>query len=149
MSILIRRLRASDANIASTVTMVMAQTFGEGTGASAARLDQLLHDDRFWLYAAFDDSRPVGGLAAHVIPITREDGSELFIYDIAVQESHQRQGVGTELMSAVLKDAKESGLLCAFVPADDEDRHAMDFYQAIGGESQPVTFYNFNTRRGV
>jgi aminoglycoside 3-N-acetyltransferase I len=146
MSILIRRLNASDVSTAQTVTAVMANTFGEGTGATAARLAKLLRDDHFWLYGAFDDDTPVGGLSAHVIPITREDGYELFIYDIAVQPSHQRRRIGTKLMHAALAAGKESGLLSAFVPADNEDQHALDFYRALGGEAQAVTFFNFNSR---
>lgn len=30
-----------------------------------------------------------------------------------------------------------------FVPADDEDTHALDFYQAIGGLGTPVTIFTF------
>ena len=144
MSISIRRLNASDVSTAQAVTEIMASTFGEGTGATAARLAELLQDDHFWLYGAFDDDTPVGGLSAHVIPITREDGYELFIYDIAVQPSHQRRSIGTQLMHAAIEAGKESGVLCAFVPADNDDQNALDFYRALGGEAQAVTFFNFN-----
>ncbi len=146
MSISVRRLNASDAAIAQTVTEIMATTFGEGTGATAARLTELLRDDHFWLYAAFEDDTPVGGLTAHVIPMTREDGYELFIYDIAVQPSHQRRSIGMKLMRAAIQAGKELGVLCAFVPVDNEDQHALDFYRALGGEAQAVTFFNFNSR---
>ena len=30
-----------------------------------------------------------------------------------------------------------------FVPADDDDIHALDFYRALGGEESPVTFFTF------
>jgi hypothetical protein len=29
--------------------------------------------------------------------------------------------------------------------ADNEDQHALDFYRALGGEAQAVTFFNFNS----
>ena len=127
----------------------MADTFGEGSGSTATRLAQLLQDNHFWLYGAFVDGAVVGGLTAHVVPITREDGYELFIYDIAVQPSHQRLGIGTKLMQAVIEAGKESGFHSLFVPADNEDQHALDFYRAIGGEAQAVTFFNFDCDRVV
>lgn len=149
MTISIRRLTVSDVADAQTVTKIMADTFDEGTGSSATRLARLLQDSRFWLYGAFVDDVAVGGLTAHVVPITRQDGDEIFIYDIAVQPSHQRLGIGTELIQAVVKAGKDSGHLAVFVPADNEDRHALDFYRAIGGEAQPVTFFNFDLRTDV
>lgn len=144
MGIAIRRLEAPDSVTALAVARIMANTFGEGSGASSAWITRLLREDGFWFYAAFEGEDPVGGLTAHVLPITRQDGKELFIYDIAVQASHQRLGIGTKLMHAVLQAAKESGLSAAFVPADNEDQHALDFYRAIGGQAQPVTFFNFD-----
>jgi aminoglycoside 3-N-acetyltransferase I len=147
MSISIRRLRESGSDEASLVSRVIARTFGEGEGASPERLRQLLVNDNFWIYGAFDDAMPIGGITAHVIPMTHSPGEELFIYDVAVQRSHQRQGVGTKLMAAVLQAAGERGLLSVFVPADNDDGHALEFYKAIGGESQHVTFFNFEVER--
>jgi len=37
-----------------------------------------------------------------------------------------------------------SGFTSVFVPADDEDQHALDFYRAVGGQAQSVTFFNFS-----
>ena len=30
-----------------------------------------------------------------------------------------------------------------FVPADNDDQHALAFYTAIGGEAAPVTIFSF------
>lgn len=90
MDIRIRRLAVKDAEAASAVTCVMAQTFGQGQGSPPARMARLLADDRFWLYGAFAGEVPVAGLSAHVFPVTAHDGFELFIYDIAVPAARQR-----------------------------------------------------------
>lgn len=144
MSISVRRLLSPDEDEAALVTRVMARTFGEGDGTSPDRLARLLRNDSFWLFGAFDIRRPIGGLTAHVIPLTHSEGEELFIYDLAVQQSHQRRGVGAKLMAAVLQAAAEHGLFGVFVPADNDDGHALDFYRSVGGQAQPVTFFNFN-----
>jgi GNAT superfamily N-acetyltransferase len=66
----------------------------------------------------------VGGLMAHMLPMTRSESREIFIYDIAVHASHQRRGVGRLLMSHLARLAGEVGIADMFVPADDEDSHA-------------------------
>jgi aminoglycoside 3-N-acetyltransferase I len=85
----------------------------------------------------------VGGLTAHTLPMTRSESREIFIYDIAVRASHQRRGVGRLLMSHLARLAGEAGIADMFVPADDEDSHALEFYRALGGVASPVTFFTF------
>jgi aminoglycoside 3-N-acetyltransferase I len=139
----IRRLKPIESSCAASITCVIATTFGEGYGTSPERIAKLLLEDKFWLFGAFDGDIPVGGLTAHVLPMTREDGDELFIYDIAILPSYQRQGVGRQLIVAVLEAARAQGILSTFVPADNDDGHALDFYRSVGGLEQPVTFFNF------
>lgn len=47
-------------------------------------------------------------------------------------------------MRTALAAAAQAGLLAAFVPADNDDDQALDFYRAIGGQAQAVTFFNFD-----
>ena len=35
-----------------------------------------------------------------------------------------------------------------FVPADDEDQEAIEFYRAVGGTPSPVTFFTFDRPAG-
>lgn len=143
MTIHVTRLTAGDAELATNTVSVMAQVFNEGSGAPRGHIQKLLAEDSFWLLAAIEEDRLVGGLTAHALPMTKEPGRELFIYDLAVSPSHQRQGIGRELVLHACKLARAEGISVAFVPADNEDRHALDFYRAIGGQAQPVTFFNF------
>ena len=84
-----------------------------------------------------------------MLPITAQDGFELFIYDIAVHPVHQRKGIGRRLIQAALDAATRSGLLAAFVPADNDDTDALDFYRRIGGSAQAVTLFLFDTNAAV
>ncbi len=138
----VRQLKAEDSELAASVTRLMSSVFEEGDGSSNERMSELLKDTRFWLFGAFMQGKPVGGLCAHVIPVTREHASELFVYDIAVANEHQRKDIGRLLMKAAIDSARSAGLSSVFVPADNEDQHALDFYRAIGG--QAVTFFKFD-----
>ena len=83
-------------------------------------------------------------MTAHALPMTRAHGSELFIYDLAVEPAHQRRGVGRALIAELRRLGAEAGIPDAFVPADDDDTHALDFYRAIGGAPAPVTMFTFD-----
>ncbi|MBK8171000.1 MAG: GNAT family N-acetyltransferase [Sandaracinaceae bacterium] len=60
-----------------------------------------------------------------------------------MRSDRQRLGVGRALMSELIRLAKASAIRVSFVPADNEDAHALDFYRALGGEESPVTFFTF------
>ena len=75
--------------------------------------------------------------------MTRTEEHELFIYDIAVAPARQRLGLGRRLVGALLDEGQRRGIAVSFVPADNEDDHALEFYRAIGGEAAPVTIFTF------
>ena len=106
-------------------------------------LDRLLRQNSFWARAAFVGSEIVGGLTAHPLPMTRSASSELLIYDLAVRRENQRQGVGHRLILELCDRAVAVGIRDVFVPADNEDSHALDFYRARGAVESPVTHFTF------
>ncbi len=144
MGIRTTRLRTADARDAKRLFALMARVFGEQhVELGDDYLGRLLSDDRFWALAALSDGEPVGGVTAHTLPMTRSESCELFVYDIAVLPSHQRHGIGRELMRALRAEAALVGITNVFVAVDAEDAHALDFYRALGGSASPVTIYTF------
>ncbi|MHA7303706.1 GNAT family N-acetyltransferase [Arthrobacter sp. TMN-49] len=140
----VRRLVRGDEAVAATMFAMMAAVFeGDSEPLSEKYLQGLLGGDSFWAIAAFDGADVVGGLTAHTLPMTRSPSSEVFIYDLAVREDHQRQGVATQLVSELRTAAAQRGIHEVFVPADNEDRGALDFYRAQGAAASPVTFFTF------
>jgi len=141
----IRRLVPGDVALARATFALMVEVFDEAAAAplSESYVARLLARDDFWACAAVLDARPVAGLTAHALPMTRAEATELFIYDLAVHPSHQRQGIGRALVDALLVEAHAAGITSVFVPADNDDVHALDFYRAIGGDEAPVTFFTF------
>ncbi len=109
-------------------------------------LVRLLDRDTFWALAASVGGDIVGGLTAHTLPMTRSPISEVFIYDLAVRRDHQRQGVGSRLVHELREQAAAAGIHEVFVPADNADTHALDFYRAQGAEASAVTFFTFPPR---
>lgn len=140
-----KRLTVEDRELARTMLAVMAEVFEEpGKALRDAYLDRILGRADFWAIAAFIGNAVVGGLTAHTLPMTRAECSEVFIYDIAVRKDQQRKGVGRCLVTALLDGAAAVGIHDVFVPADNEDLHALDFYRALGGVAAPVTIFTFS-----
>lgn len=55
----------------------------------------LLASPTFIASAGLDRAEVVGGLAAYVLPKFERARSEIYIYDLAVAESHRRRGIAT------------------------------------------------------
>jgi aminoglycoside 3-N-acetyltransferase I len=163
------RLGPGDEALAREMFTTLTDVFGEDDGADDERGEPLRDADiaalmrrrDFWALVAIEATGAagagegvgghgtggtvVGGLTAHALPMTRDRSTELFIYDLAVPTDRQRRGIGRALVATLLSLGREAGIGVAFVPADNEDTHALDFYRAVGGEESPVTFFTFAT----
>ena len=141
----IERLTADDIEQARELFLLMADVFEtDSQPLSGDYLARLLARGDFWAFAAFVDGRIAGGLTAHTLPLTRIEESEVFIYDIAVMPQYQRRGLGRQLVTALRTQAAANGINVVWVPADNEDTHALDFYRALDGVPAPVTIFTFS-----
>jgi aminoglycoside 3-N-acetyltransferase I len=142
--LLTRRLTAGDRELARRLFDMMAEVFEEPHEQLCDDyVDGLLSRADFWVFAALAGDDVIGGVTAHTLPMTRGPYAELFIYDVAVRADQQRRGVGRRLLAALRESAAAHGISDAFVPADNEDTHALDFYRALGGVAAPVTIFSF------
>lgn len=138
------RLQPGDRELARALFVLMAEVFEEAYDAlSDQYVDRLLAREDFWALAAFDGDQIIGGITAHSLPMTRTETAELFIYDLAVRRDHQRRGVGRHLVADLRTRAAARGIHSMFVAADNDDVHALAFYQALGPTASPVTLFAF------
>lgn len=147
----VRRLCSGHEAVARELFAMMTAVFAEddpdvaqGEPLRADDLVALLRREDFWVLAATEGEVVVGGLTAHALPMTRDRSTELFIYDLAVRTDRQRNGIGRALVAELLTLGRAAGIATAFVPADNEDTHALEFYRAIGGTGSSVTFFTFS-----
>jgi aminoglycoside 3-N-acetyltransferase I len=142
-----KRLRADDRELARAAFQMMTTVFENPPAyLDDEYLERLLCRENFWVLVALDDDEPVGCITAHTLPMTRSASYELFIYDLAVREDYQRKGIGAQLMKTLIEYARAVGITELFVPADNEDDHALAFYSAIGGVASPVTMFVFSDK---
>lgn len=128
MSVEIRMLTPADARL--------LQNAAEGVfdnavvpGLSA----EFLADPRHSLCAAIDGDAVVG-FASAVRYVHPDKPSELWINEVGVSPSHQRQGLAKAILAELLAFGRREGCGQAWVLTDDDNGPARALYAAAGGE---------------
>jgi aminoglycoside 3-N-acetyltransferase I len=100
----------------------------------------LLASDTFIAMAAFAGRDVIGGIAAYVLPKFEQQRAELYIYDLAVDAAHRRQGVATAMIEALKALAAARGIYVMFVQADRGDEPAIALYSQLGAREDVLHF---------
>jgi aminoglycoside 3-N-acetyltransferase I len=120
----------------------------ESARPGAAYLAELLGSPNFIAVAALHAGCVVGGLAAYVLPKFEQARSEVYIFDLAVDEPFRRRGVAAGLIDAVRAVAADRGAWVVYVQADRGDAPAVALYSRLG-VGEEVLHFSFPPRGGV
>lgn len=112
-------------------------------------LRRVLAKPEFLVFTAEVNGEVIGGLTAYLLDKYYYEGSEIFIYDLAVKKDYQRKGIGKRLIAAVQEYGRSVGVRDIFVAAAREDHQALDFYRATGGLEEEVVHFNYTLEIGV
>jgi ribosomal protein S18 acetylase RimI-like enzyme len=102
---------------------------------------KFLADERHHLLIAYLDGVPAGMVTG--VEMTHPDkGTEMFLYELAVDEPFRRTGIGQALASALAALARERGCYGMWVLTDEDNIAARATYSRAGGvpESLQVMF---------
>jgi aminoglycoside 3-N-acetyltransferase I len=108
-----------------------------------AYLCSLLARQSFVALAIIHEQEIIGGLTAWELQMYYGKYKELFIYDVGVKDAFRRKGLGHRLLSALRDWCRENGVREFFVPAHEQDTHALEFYRSAGGEEEKVVHFKF------
>jgi ribosomal protein S18 acetylase RimI-like enzyme len=104
---------------------------------------EFLNDPRHHIVAAIDDGVMIG-FASAVHYIHPDKPSELWINEVGVASSHQKQGVGKAIMKEILRLGQEIGCKTAWVLTEKENEAANGLYKSAGGVGSDVVMYEFD-----
>lgn len=90
--------------------------------------------------AAIERGAVVGGLAAYVLDKFEQERSEVYLYDLAIAETHRRRRIATALIEALEVLAAELGAGVVFVQADRGDDPAIALYGRLGRREDVLHF---------
>ena len=105
-----------------------------------AYLQRLLSQDHFIALVALDSDTVVGGLIAYELSKFEQERSEIYIYDLAILETHRRRGIATALIETLKTIAAERGTYVIFVQADYGDEPAIALYTKLGVREDVLHF---------
>lgn len=144
-SIHIRRPGPQDVALLEGMLTMFGRAFDDVPTYSDARpgadyLERLLASDHFIALAAMDRDEVVGGLAAYVLPKFEQARSEIYIYDLAVDERYRRRGIAEGLIRELGRIGAERGAWVMFVQADHGDDPAIQLYSGLGRREDVLHF---------
>ena len=96
----------------------------------------LARDGHHLLFALSDDDEPIGFVSG-VETMHPDKGTEMFLYELAVEEASRNQGVGRSLVRALAELARERGCYGMWVLTDDGNPPALRAYAAADGVREP------------
>jgi len=100
--------------------------------ARADATARFLAEDGHHLLVAYEDEQPVGFVTG--VEVTHPDkGTEMFLYELAVDEPFRRQGIGRALVEGLAARARAAGCYGMWVLTDEDNEAARATYEGIGG----------------
>jgi|SRR5690606_6913700 len=145
MDIQVKKLESSDIDSLIDLIELFEDVFEmqQFVAPERAYLQRLLKKDSFFVFVAFVDDAMVGGLTAYMLEQYYSTKPLVYIYDLAVRNEYQRQGIGKRLIESITEHCKRAGVEEVFVQADEEDDYVLDFYRATGGLPEKVVHFTY------
>ena len=141
----IQTLSASDIDTMRQMLAMFGEAFGEretytASQPSDAYLADLLSGRMFIAVAAMSEGQVVGGLAAYFLRKFEQARTEIYIYDLAVDEAFRRRGIATAMIEELKAVARARGAYVIYVQADHGDDAAIALYTKLGVREDVLHF---------
>jgi aminoglycoside 3-N-acetyltransferase I len=142
---IIRRLGPNDEIALREMNAMFARAFGDpnaytGEPPTADYIANLLSMDHVIALVCMQDNQVVGGLVAYELQKFERQRREIYIYDLAVDETHRRRGIATSLIEHLRKIARDRGAWVIYVQADYGDDPAVTLYTKMGSREDVMHF---------
>jgi ribosomal protein S18 acetylase RimI-like enzyme len=103
---------------------------------------RFLADPRHHMVVALDDGRVVG-MASALDYVHPDKAPQLWINEVSVAPSHQRQGIARRLLDALLAHGRTLGCTEAWLGTEEDNLAARRLYEGAGGSAEPFVLYSF------
>ncbi|MBO0992965.1 GNAT family N-acetyltransferase [Bacillus sp. SD088] len=139
-----KKLSHGDESDFYELVLLFNEVFETKNSVNKKNIGRLLNNSTFVCFVAYIDQKIVGGITAYELEMYDQEGSSMYIYDLAISKEHQRNGIGSKLVNEIMDYCRSNGIKDMFVQADGVDQHAIQFYKKIGGEQSRTFHFSFN-----
>ncbi|QQQ76978.1 GNAT family N-acetyltransferase [Saccharothrix sp. 6-C] len=115
----------------SAAVMAAGHLFDDVPREDATRA--FLADERHHLLIAYVDDEPAGFVSG-VETIHPDKGVEMFLYELGVDEAHQRRGIASALIDRLIAVARERGCTGVWTGTEKDNAAALATYRRAGAE---------------
>lgn len=145
MSVKIKKLEPSDYELAKLLSLFFQVDDGveNPTTVSDEYMRKLLGKKGFHVLVAIEAENVVGGLTAYEFIKYKREEREMFLYEIGVEASARRKGVGSKLIESLKTICKEKGITVLFVATEIDNEPAKKLYERTGGVYEETAIYTY------
>ena len=141
----VRRLGPNDAEAMRALNRLFGREFDDAESYESAPpsdeyFRRILGRDTVIALVAANTGEMSGGLVAYVLDKLEQERSEIYIYDLAVDEAHRRRHVATALIKDLKRRAADIGAWVIYVQADYGDDPAIALYTKLGKREDVMHF---------
>jgi aminoglycoside 3-N-acetyltransferase I len=141
----LRRLGPGDTALFRALNAMFGKAFDDagaygGAPPSDDYLETLLSKEHIIPLVALAGGAVIGGLVAYELDKFEQARREIYIYDLAVDEAHRRQGVASALIRELGAIAAGRGAWVIYVQADYGDDPAIALYTKLGRREDVMHF---------
>jgi ribosomal protein S18 acetylase RimI-like enzyme len=114
-----------------------------GSNAPLSHLENLIADDRSYLFVAIVNDNVVGYALAYRFPSLYSADNLAYLYDIEVLPSQRKKGVGHKLIENILANLKADGVTELWLGTATDNTTAQAFLKATGAERSEERFFDY------
>jgi ribosomal protein S18 acetylase RimI-like enzyme len=131
----IRRLQSNELDLlASAIQLLVPEEDRSNDVDRVGHLQRALARHDCYFVVCLANSIPVGYLSAYCFPNVENADLHVYLFDIIVDERHQRTGIATRLIEELKRQCLADGVARIWVGTELENTAAQRLYERTGGK---------------
>ena len=141
----VKKLLATDLELATQLIQVWQKVDGieSGTIPKKDYIIEALSKQHYHVFVALLDGTVVGGQTAYELQFFDEENTQMFLYELGVDEKHRQKGVAKALIAALKELCQEKSITTLYVSTEMDNEKAKNLYKATGGKLEEVAWYTY------